>query len=231
MNQVYILLKGGLGNQLFQFAFSKYLEKNGIVTSGYYENYNQDTFGRHLVLNNILLHPITCKNINNFNGQKITSESGPGILAFLNKEKVSTNHFLLEGYFQKFEYLNSNFIDDINFKYPVNEEILAIHLRRFDYAHHGILPISYYLNILKDLDYPKFIVYTDEVNFCNYVFSKIKNYCGVVNPNLDDPSDDFIKLVSYKNIVMSIVPFRTWRAFYHTVKITVEFFIRQTGHF
>ena len=103
--KIYLNIKGGLGNQLFQYAFLLYLKKNGIENIHLFSNYNSDTYGRNFILGD-LFH-LSCDIATDLPGDTIviTSENGLAIIDYL--KSVQSGVYLIDGYFQNYEYVSA----------------------------------------------------------------------------------------------------------------------------
>jgi len=209
--KIYIRLKGGLGNQIFQYAFALTLKNSGINVDGFWIAQSLDNFGRSYLLDTVLN---SAPNIVIELPQEtihVKSENLEAIVSFLQSHREAS--VLLDGYFQDIRYLQSSDLEN-HFKLP---EFLmpttAVHIRRSEYGHHGILPFSYYTDALISLGSPDFVVYGDEPNFAAYMFSKIRGYRGTVQPSVSDPAKDFLQMTTHSGIVMANSTFSWLAAF------------------
>jgi hypothetical protein len=163
-----ILLKGGLGNQLFQYSFFHLLKKNNLPIHGFYPDYHRDTYGRTLEINKVV------DGVEVFNrpadGSKIFISENFDVIK--NELLLSNGNIVIRGYFQNYGYVKSSGIASIIKTPSITQESTALHIRRGDYGHNGVLPIKYYLEALKMLSQPKFVIFTDEPNFALYYFKK-----------------------------------------------------------
>lgn len=201
MKKIYIHLKGGLGNQLFQYAFYLNLINSGVVVDGFYETYKDDTYDRNLEINKILKMPIETIDSINSESVIIQSEDLNAILTFL--ESKNEGVFVLDGYFQQYEYvLNSKIENYLNLNID-QIPMTALHIRRSDYGHHGLLPLTYYMHALNLVENSDFYIFSDEFNFSNYFFSKVKGFKGVIKARKETSVSDFCSMISFKNIIMA----------------------------
>jgi hypothetical protein len=207
--KIFINIKGGLGNQLCQYSFLLYLVKKGFKDIFLYSDFSQDTYDRQFLLDKIIDLP--WKVIHSIPNDTVVvrSEDFNSIQNYLNSQKYG--NFLLDGYFINFEYItSSNIFDYIEIK-SNNSDNVALHIRRSDYGHHGLLPISYYLNAIETNRDSQFVIFTDEPNFCNFNFGKLLNFNGVKSPDLKNPINDFLELCRSKSIVIANSSF-SWMA-------------------
>jgi hypothetical protein len=195
-------IQGGIGNQLFQWAFAKNLSilnnNDFFLDVSFYENQTNVTkrkfsLGSFPKINFSILNPNDLKSFNvledNFSIRKIE----------INKDE----NFYLDGYWQS----EKNFIESSKIikeeLSPTNEikkklELLlpkginvSLHIRRTDYlssnGFHPVLSIDYYiksLNLIKDYD--NIIIFSDDIEWCekNLTFNNsffIKNLSDVEN--------------------------------------------------
>jgi hypothetical protein len=210
---IYIRIKGGLGNQIFQYAFALRLELNGFHVNGFLINSGKDGFGRIYLLDAVLKSAPNIVSEVPAETVLLQSESDTTIIDFL--EKNLTTSVLLDGYFQNINYLQHINLENY-FKTPepkLFHQTAAVHVRRNNFGHHGILPFSYYTKALSLLGHPQFIVYSDEVKFAEYMFSSIQGYSGIIHPNLDNPCEDFLQLTGHSSIVIANSSFSWLAAF------------------
>jgi hypothetical protein len=104
-------------------------------------------------------------------------------------------------------------------KFPgVLNELTAVHVRRGDYGHHGLLPFKYYVDALNELGRPDFVVFSDEYNLAEYYFGRLPGFKYVVKPNLGDPAMDFCSMLAYKNYIIANSSYSWMAAFLHYKK-------------
>lgn len=194
-----ILLKGGLGNQLFQYSFFHLLKKNSLPIDGFLPYYQNDTYGRALEINKII-DDLRIYDGFPANSKGFASENFETIKNVLISE---TSNIIIQGYFQNFNYVKSSGVENM-IKTPTHtQEYTALHLRRSDYGHHGLLPVKYYHQALTQLGHPKFVIFTDEPNFALYYFKKIPGLMNIFPSDTANACDDFLHLCSHRNIIMA----------------------------
>ena len=198
-HQNMILLKGGLGNQLFQYSFFLYLKRKQLPIDGLLPYYQRDTYGRTLELNKIIDDLKLCREAAS-DYKSCYSEDFELIKEALlgGKGKI-----ILVGYFQNYSYVKDSSIDTIIKGPAVIQECAALHIRRGDYGHHGLLPIKYYYDALEQLNHPKFVIFTDEPNFALYYFKKMPGLVNIYPSNSSNACRDFLLLTGYRSIVMA----------------------------
>jgi hypothetical protein len=194
-----ILLKGGLGNQLFQYSFFHLLKQNNLPIHGFYPDYHRDTYGRTLEINKVV------------DGVEVFNRPADGSKIFIsenfdsikNELLLRNGNIVIRGYFQNYDYVKSSGIESIIKTSTITQESTALHIRRSDYGHNGVLPIKYYLEALKMLSQPKFVIFTDEPNFALYYFKKIPGLVNIFPSNATNACSDFLRLCSHRTIVMA----------------------------
>lgn len=229
------VLRGGLGNQLFQWAISKFLEEKyncevyQDVREYDYKNYENKITKRKFALTdfpNIEYKLLTEHNINelkNWNLIELNEKNFNPILSILNK----SNNYKLFDYWQNYRYfyeineIISNQLKipqtkekEFYLKYPdLNRNTISIHVRRTDYqlsnGFHPIQPISYFENAVKILgDYDKILIFSDDLDWCKNNF-KFKNQIFI---NSESDIDDFWLMSLCKNNIISNSSFSWWAA-------------------
>ena len=215
--QIWISLRGGLGNQIFQYIFGQYLIQIGFNVVGYVPEYEGETFSRSLLVDKIAKIPLKLFDFSYLDGGLIVdSENLKSITDFIQTSDHSK--MLLRGYWQSVDLLqkiDSTALFNIdNFSNP----LCAVHVRRLDYGHHGHLAISYYAAALEKLGWPSFVVYTDEPNFSKYFFSKYNNFKGIITPNLINPLSNFVSLSNHVNLIIANSSFSLLAAYFSFAK-------------
>ena len=221
-------IQGGLGNQMFQWAFGKALslELNlpYIIDTSFYDNQTLRKF-----------------ELNYFKDLKYLDLNNPNI-KFKNKQFVTINDYFtfftaidqiqnhlgknlyLNGYWQSEKYFfnyKQEILSDFTFNEKTNNlstliepDSVSIHIRRTDYVslsdHHPVQPISYYESALELIgDYNKLYVFSDDIIWCreNLKFNNMVFIDG--NTNLEDLQ--LMSLCKYNIIANS--SFSWWAAY------------------
>ena len=219
---VYVALKGGLGNQLFQYAFAHFLRVNGIEVSALALNYfAADRYGRTPLieaLTDIPLRKIPADELKLM--RVVKNENGHSIKDTL----VARNDadVVCDGYWQSGDYIDAaaqKVSDDLlahgRTKYgadKVERSACVLHVRRTDYGHHGLLPLAYYLTCLEECGWPEFRVSTDEPNFSEHCFRKVQGYAGVMQSDARDPWGDFYAMANSTVQIIANSSFSWWTA-------------------
>lgn len=173
---------GGLGNQMFQWAFARSLaterKEQFIVDASSYNNDTQRKFelGVFKNLNIDLNQPIPT-------GQWAILRDGFNYLETLgNIQKTEKYNVFLDGYWQSEKYFEKyksliysdfspSFEEVCKCKTSIEPDSVSIHIRRTDYVNlqaiHPVQPISYFdvgMEIIGD--YNKVYVFSDDIGWC-----------------------------------------------------------------
>lgn len=206
-------IKGGLGNQLFQLAFAlKFSSLNNLPIIFDASSYLRDKFGRRLLINqldpelkfisNDFIQKLKLKNNYYINESDFDLENRDINSLVVNKNLLSQKEYIiLNGYWQDSRIIDKNIskyikISILNYLKASNaneifdiisdtKNAIAIHIRRSDYAHHGLVDENVYLDfaeqILTKIPDGKIFIFSDEPNYANYLFSKERIPIRVVN--------------------------------------------------
>lgn len=188
---------GRLGNQMFQYAAAKAaaLNCNGIFAIPFESQELSNFFNlecKYYSLN---------QNINLINKMKIYSET---IFEYDTHFENITDNTSLEGYFQTEKYFKKyeNIIrNDFKFKKEITDivipyisklnkdnNLVSIHIRRGDYVnlqqYHPLCTIEYYKNSMSQFINHKFLIFSDDIEWCknnfknenNIIYSELKNH-------------------------------------------------------
>jgi len=219
-------LQGGLGNQLFQWAYSRNISIKHNIKSylnvDFYKKQNSTTI-RHFSLDKF----------HNINYEIYTERIQNNILRiiddfeFKNYPFSSESDYFLDGYWQSEKYFieNRNTIknelkcsenkkSEIFSKYPqLDSNSISIHIRITDYVNQQhndpVQKMSYYENALKIIgNYDNIFVFSDDIEWCknNLVFDNI-----IFVENQDEVND--IYTMSFcKNNIIANSSFSWWGA-------------------
>ena len=245
MRKIIVKVKGGIGNQLFQYAFGKSLAleyKRELILDKSWYLYNRNpslSFALDkLIENNIqikysfplfkILNLFGC--IMNFKEKFLSYEP-----VHLNDKYISN----FDGYFQCEKYFinyRSEIIESICLPdtsrydniFSTNNDIVGIHIRRGDYTKevnlkiHGLCNLSYYkkaINILKKkFNKLKFIIFTDDRDWVKRNFSLINKNSLI---EIDVKSNDILELALFSkchHFICANSTFSWWAAWLSTNK-------------
>lgn len=181
-----VKVKGGLGNQLFQYAFALFLKNKFdaevILEISWYKDQSFRRFG----LNNILANEdfLLCNTKPSFLNKKINNfPLSENLITFLIKKGFLPINFY-DGYWQDIFF--ANFLKDITFfksdilKKKINEDYYVIHLRRGDFKSskvHLVLSDEHYLKFVEVFKDKKIYVISEEEEDAINLKKKIKLDC------------------------------------------------------
>lgn len=191
-------ITGGLGNQLFQWAYGYNLSLINNDTlyldHSFYAKQSKRKYILPTIINFDLLPHITKEKPT---GDRLiqTINETDTIIKRLN---TSLNYYLI-GYWQSetffhenkthiLELLNppSTFVDDFISKFGQNQIMVSMHIRRTDYLEskgfHVVQPLSYYDQAIKIIEhYDKLLVFSDDATWCHRNLSY--HNMTIIDPN------------------------------------------------
>ena len=219
--RVYVCLAGGLGNQLFQYAFARYLSTEGIGVDGLVTNlFQQDSYSRGPLVPALSRIPAAHLSKDQLAVLKIVANDNGAVILDAVRQRGQTG-VVCQGYWQQQDYANAvaaELAGDLKAygeRVPITGNITAdcvLHVRRHDYGHLGVLPLAYYQAALAHCGSPRFAVVTDEPNFCEYIFSGVVGYAGVVRGDSADPWSDFFLMAGSRIQIIANSSFSWWTA-------------------
>jgi len=214
-----IIVKGGLGNQLFQYAFGRVQMLNGldiIYNLLWYEKsqqkpfrpYRLDKFHIIPIKTNLIEYPSKRKQIQGW----VEEET-------FNQEFLKKNNCIFNGYWQYYVYYEDT-LSILRKEFQVKEEFytvkfldlrkriinnnsVSVHVRRSDYSSHhgfGCLPFRYYFNAIKKIKGDLFI-FSDDIAWCREIFKKDYFSQKITFIHLDDYLDFELMRLCKHNII------------------------------
>ena len=204
-----IELKGGIGNQLFQFAFGQYLksQKKEVIFNNNWFNDNERKFLLDKFIKNLTSADIESSKRNFIPNEKLTNFLIDNKLPYPSK---------LSGYWQKTDYarhINKSYFKDNLVKENIKSEYYIFHVRRGDYLesqNHKIIPSEFYKNLTNLFKKKIFIIsehLSDAIELKNYIDHKeIEIFEG-------NEIETFNFIINSKGGVVSNSTFCWWPAF------------------
>lgn len=217
-----VLLRGGLGNQMFQWAYGRSLSHKNNLTL-YLDQYflKNTAFGdtkRSFALANF-------ENLSYHFSEDIPIIKPKVIgedLTKINTQLESDKDYVLDGFFQDYRYFSDvseiiredfSFSKEIISKFEIPNNSTSVHIRRTDYltsnGFHPILPLEYYeksLDIIERLD--KILIFSDDIRWCKENL-KFKNMIFVENTS---NYEDLYIMSQCKNNICANSSFSWWGA-------------------
>jgi hypothetical protein len=237
---VKLFYQGGLGNQLFQYSFGKYLQARGFaiefqtsflnvnkptVTSREYE---LNTFNEPIFTSKKDLIKLTFLKNLPFNSNKVLIEKYPNQEI---EKYITKNTKYLIGYFQSLHFVESiwasqaqTFTSLVKKPKYLPKKYTAIHLRFGDYKKienrniFGLFSPSYFSQILRQVsfepDQKKLFVVTDSPIESKKFFEKVDIYNFDLEIKCSTTLEDFNILIHAQNNIISNSSFSWWSAYF-----------------
>jgi len=186
-------IQGGLGNQMFQYAFARFLSSKHNVRFFLDTSFYKNNIGA--VTRLFLLDKFPNTNINEFNpiNLKYPIQRIPDNFFFNKIEILPNMDYYLDGYWQSEKYFleireelrnefspPTNVLDKLLKTISTNSNSVSIHIRRTDYVtsngYHPVQTVEYYENALNIIgDYDNLFVFSDDIQWCknNLNFKKM----------------------------------------------------------
>jgi len=193
-----VKLQGGIGNQLFQLGLGDFLTREcGDPVAYLADGFEADPYGRCNIVPKLFPEALMVSR-NEISGPQsrllkedlLPSQWQATALRDL-VENEGISHCILEGYWQDTRYLCGPFIDSLiqalrnqaesasfsryktwSQRIAQVENAVAVHVRRYDYKHHGICRENYYIDSLRwmvgHLPGCEFFVFSDEPNYTGH---------------------------------------------------------------
>ena len=236
-----VIIKGGFGNQLFQFAFANYLKSLNFKVSiniDFFNNSDPNSTNRNLVIPveyfDLKVTTVFEKIYYKFLKKIISNNSNNYMKTFKGYEvniadTVEINIF--DGYWKNLKYLEDqkNYIVDSlkknkilneSFKNEIKPNSTAIHIRRGDFLKNGWnLDIEFYeesLNYLNEnIENFSFDIFTDEPEWVKnqYIFKDVNKIFAQKTNTEIETIETFAKLMNYQNTVIGNSTFSFLSAF------------------
>lgn len=220
---------GGIGNQLFQYAFGSAQKANGIkvfYNTSWYDNplnsipprpYRLDKFNTDICFSPISRQRCIREASYNPNFLKLDNSNFLGYWQNLGYVE-SVVPKLKEEIWVKNEFCTTEYF---NYRKDIEEsDSIGIHVRRGDYVTHktnvfNVLPLGYYqqaLSIVSEKE-SKIFVFTDDFKWCFKNFKQENHKQEIIFVDADEDYLDFELLKLCKHQIISNSTFSWWAAF------------------
>jgi len=232
-----VRIKGGLGNQLFQYIAGKSIAHE-LGASFYcdFSSYIGYRYHHHNMLN---LMGLPYDELSPKNSQKLKElhKIAETLISSYNdfsKINQTDDLLLLDGYWQDEAYLNPKYVEEVyaalrkKYQHSDNQILnlvksssaIAVHIRRRDYAHMGLCTEEYYIGAISALrekySETQVLIYSDEPNYSEYFLRPyLKDNFQVVMTG--DDILDLYTMTLCEHVVMSNSTFSWWGAFFNEV--------------
>ncbi len=224
-----IPITGGLGNQLFQYAYGRKLEiidnKDVIFDTSFFTQNKKDT-PRPFLLDRFNINPLA----------KFSPTPEKQFTKFFKKiiSKITGQYplFQSEKYFKE---IKDIILKEITLKNQLSYESqnvqnsikleansTSIHIRRGDYAknphtnkHHGLIDLDYYYKAVEYIknksEYPLFFIFSDDIDWVR-VHLKVENCIFISNPKMSEIEEMYLMSQCKHNIIANST-FSWWGAY------------------
>lgn len=217
---LYILFEGRLGNNLFQYAAARSLDKDVVICCPYKEYYENVMKFKDIFFHESKIMDYIPKNV--YIWEQPDFKFTPPLL-----NNVNNNNICLKGYFQSYKYIDFQLIrnvysiptflkNEIEFTFSniINKPYIAMHVRRGDYMnvlyYYPFCGLKYYKDALKQLpqDIPV-VVCSDDIEWCK---RKFKESRFIFSENHSFLFDFFVQTMATYNII-SNSSYSLWASF------------------
>ncbi len=219
-----IKIYGGIGNQLFQYAFGRAMKTDVAYNVGFYDEvkerqrkwprpYRLDKFKINVPLSPILRQHVV-REINadfSINMLKRRDCNFDGYWQFLHfyhdvREELKKEYHIKENYYTE---------DFLKYKdIIVNEQAIGVHVRRGDYLVQtwGILPTRYYFEAIRLMPEGPLVIFSDDIPWCQETLKEDYFDRKIYFVGLEDYLD-FGLFRFCKHVIMASSTFSWWNAF------------------
>lgn len=230
------IIKGGIGNQLFQIAFGLRLSrKHNLGITFDVGSYTSYTYKHVSILERIFNElPIFSQSLIETSSIRVFNEEVMDQFKhWIEGNQIDfgaeTTHILLNGYWQDnslIEDKDARFIRDrliasltpsqkkLAHEISSTKNSTSVHFRRHDYKHHGIVNENYYLqtiNWLKNIKGPlEIMVFSDEPNYVAYLLQNIGIDATLINSG--DDVADLALMMHCENHIIANSSYSWWGA-------------------
>lgn len=176
---IYCVLKGGLGNMLFQIAATiNFAKQIGVECS--FPNLSD----HYKLLVRETKHNPNLKCVNHYRSffQNLKNNKPPKGTPYIKfpfefEKKILPNNCIIEGFFQSEKYFKSVRSEILEMFKTGDRKInkISVHIRRGDYLnnpnYHTVLSLEYYKKAIKMFDEKEFLIFSDDLEWCRENFT------------------------------------------------------------
>jgi len=226
--EVFIAVRGGLGNQLFQAAFGVAIEARFGAQVRYLSDYvAMDPYSRQYLLDGF--PALAGKTMPIAEAEGVWAYGDQGVdEASLDELFRQQPRVVFHGYWQNERYfLGQDEAIAAALRLDPGPDLAArgeslrasgaigMHVRRSEYGHHGLAIAAYYrtaiAQIRRETGPAPVVCFSDEPNFCEFVFRDIADFT-VIRSGGDGPMDDFYLLSRCRHFAIANSSFSWWAA-------------------
>lgn len=220
-----VRLMGGLGNQLFQWAYGKSLS---LFDEVQYDRsrldrgsrrYRLDSVGLNLRFGDITKHDVILGE-SSFNDLKLAPWRGIGVDGYWQSEKFfervkeEIRAEMFRGMKASHETIQ---LTKELIKVPWNHQTTFVHVRRTDYLNlqdfHGLMGLDYYEKAMAEINGPKtFYIFSDDPTWCKYQAVLNNNSTVIVDFNQDRENEDLWLMSRCRSAITANSSFSWWGA-------------------
>lgn len=219
-----IRVYGGIGNQLFQYAFGRAMRSPVSYNIGFYDEvkelkrkwprpYRLNKFEIDIQLSNLLQQPTVNEHKVGFDKSLLTyrNHNFDGYWQYVDyyyevREELKYAFHVKEEFYTEDFFHCKNIIE--------SEQSIGVHVRRGDYLVQtwGILPTQYYFDAIKQVPDGPLFIFSDDIEWCKSVFKEDYFSRKIYFIHLEDYLD-FGLLRFCNHIIMASSTFSWWAAF------------------
>ncbi len=235
-NTVYVMIRDGLGNQLFQAALGVALERRFGFKVRHVMRPHRDEFGRTLLLDRFPGLALDFAPWDEVKDLPLIDGAGVQPQALLERLRDAPPT-ILAGWWQseRFFFGEHQAIRDALTPAPEPrlaeigsrlraEGAIGVHVRRGDYGHFGLAKADYYRGAIASIRAERgprrAVFFTDEPNFCWAIFGALPDM-AVAEGNLGNPLADFYLLSRCAHFVIANSSFSWWAAWLGRAEDTI----------
>lgn len=213
-----IKLKGGLGNQMFQYAYGRNLSIQQKETLVLDKSFLNNLFWQKIIGVTPRKYEMGEFNIKakltNKNNKNCLDGYWQNEIYFKDIRKIILNDFSLKKESSNFKKLKNIIL---------NTNAISVHIRRGDYAkrrktkkYHGLLPLKYYQKavsyIIKKINNPYFYVFSDDIDWVKTNFKTSYPTHFVSQPNKLTNAEELILMSCCRHNIIANSSFSWWGA-------------------
>lgn len=211
--KIKVILKGRLGNQMFQYALGHSLSLKYNCEIYFKNKHNK------LIIDKIFNVPVKIDNKFNCNTQINEKTIEYNVENKEQLDNLKSGYYLIDGYWQDEKYFKDHEKEIKELyelpKYKISDKDLIIHVRRGDYItnenihkRYFYCDLDWYKRALSCFNFDKLHIVSDDIKWCKKAFAE---YDPMI-PNLEE-KNTLGYISSFNNIIISNSSFGWWGAY------------------